>query len=395
MFESIAAIDIGNSSVKVVLAKRGLRDFHISDLIEEPVELSEDGREEAQKRAIERLLGKQSLKGAQPLVNLPMEKAIIRHFEFPFTDRARIAEVVPFEAQENIPFQISDLDMDFQFMGDEHTATGRVLVAATHSDTITDLSAFWESAGLCPVHVGLESNALFECYSYFSYTGDENVLILDIGYSKTIINIVRDNVLLYTRCFGSGVGSIISEIAESQKISEDDARSLFQGLRLDLTDFDATITRGGYKNFGITKPKLRAIHSFAKDFANEITEQINLTIKSFTREFGTIEFTRILFSGGGSHLSGIGSILAKKTGLHAERAEFPIATGMALSYFTHRNERINFLKGDFRPTYLPSVKGQYRLAIAFGIGGVALIIINLLVSFLFQAIDAKRYHAAL
>lgn len=395
MFDSIAAIDIGSSSVKLVLAKRGLRDYHITDLIEESVDLSSGETAEAQTRAIEKLLSRQSIKNANPLVNLPLEKAIIRHIEFPFTDKARIAEVIPFEAQEGIPFKIEDLDMDFQFLGPDNVETGRVLVAATHTDTISEFSLFLENSGIHPVHVGLESNALFECYSYFAYNDDENVLVLDIGYSKTIVNIIRDNVLLFTRCIGSGVGSIISDIADSNKISEDDARSLLKGVRLDLTDFDATVTRGGYKNYGLTKPKLRAIHALATGFAKELSEQTNLTIKSFVREFGAIEFQRMLISGGGSHLTGIGSILSKKTGIHTERVEFPIAVGMALSYFAHRNDRINFLKGEFRPSYLPSARGKYRIAIAFGCAGMIILIANLLISFIFQAIDAQKYHATL
>ena len=395
MFDSIAAIDIGSSSVKLVLAKRGLRDYHITDLVEENIDLSSGESSEAVQRAVEKLLAKQNIKGANPLVNLPMEKAIIRHIEFPFTDKARIAEVIPFEAQEGIPFIIEDLDMDFQFLGPDNTETGRVLVAATHSDTINDLSAFLENCGIRPVNVGLESNALFECYSYFAYSENENVLVLDIGYSKTVINIIRDNVLLFTRCVGTGVGSIVTEIADLCKISEDDARALLKGVRLDLTDFDATVTRGGYKNYGLTKPKLRAIHSIAADFAKELSEQTNLTIKSFSREFGAIEFQRMLISGGGSHLTGLGNILSKKTGIHTERAEFPIAVGMALSYFTHRNDRINFLKGDFRPSYLPSARGQYRLAVVFASAGAIILVLNLLISFIFQAIDANRYHAKL
>ena len=37
MFENIAAIDIGTSSIKMVLAKKGLRDFSITDLIVEKI----------------------------------------------------------------------------------------------------------------------------------------------------------------------------------------------------------------------------------------------------------------------------------------------------------------------------------------------------------------------
>jgi type IV pilus assembly protein PilM len=390
VFESIAAIDIGSSYVKLVLARRGFRDFHITDLIDEPVSLSSDSLEEAQAKAIGRLLEKQGIKGTHPLVNLPMDKAIIRHLSFPFTDKARIAEAIPFEAQENIPFDINDLDMDFQHLDDEKEESGRVLVAATHAETISELIPILQSYGIQPYSIGLESNALHECYSYFSFNDDENVLLVDIGHSKTIVNILRNNILLYTRCIIIGTGGVITEIADSLKISPDDARAMFEKLRLDISDFEATVTRGGYKNFGLTKPKLRTIFNLTKELADDLGEQILLTIKSFIREFGVIEFDRILFSGGGSKISGIGEIIGKQTEIKAERAEYPIAVGMALSHFTHGKSCINFLKGDFRPSYLPSIGGQFRLSILFGSTAIAILLINFLLSFIISSISSRK-----
>jgi general secretion pathway protein L len=394
VFESIAAIDIGSSSIKMVLAKRGLRDFHITDLLTEPVDLSSDDRETAQRQAIERLIAKNPIKGSTPLVNLPMEKTIIRHLVFPFNDKSKIAEAVTFEAQENIPFDVHDLDLDYQITSGPLDDSGRVIVAATHAETISDYTAFLENSDLRPVHIGLESNALYECYTYFAYNEDENVIQLDIGHSKTIINIIRDNRLMYTRCITIGTGIIISKIASQLKISEDDARTAFEGLRLDLSDFDATLTRGGYKNYGVTKQKLKTIHAFAMEIIHDIIEQTNLTLKSFAREFGALEFRRLLFTGGGSHLHGITSILSKETGIHSEKADFPIAIGMALSFFT-RSERINFLKGDFRPSYVPATRQHYRLAAAFITAALLILLVHLFINLLFQTFDARRYHAVL
>ena len=63
MFENIAAIDIGTSSIKMVLAKKGLRDFNITDLMIEKIDSSADNQEDAAREALARLLEKNQVKG--------------------------------------------------------------------------------------------------------------------------------------------------------------------------------------------------------------------------------------------------------------------------------------------------------------------------------------------
>ncbi len=144
MFENIAAIDIGTSCIKLVTLKTGLRDFQITSLSYEDIDFTIEDPEEAQRDAFSRLLNGKNLKGHTIYTNLPMEKAIIRNINFPFSDVEKIAEAIPFEAEENIPFKIDDLSMDFQPLKNIDPKEGRILLAATHRDTIFDfLGAFF------------------------------------------------------------------------------------------------------------------------------------------------------------------------------------------------------------------------------------------------------------
>ena len=395
MFENIAAIDIGTSSIKMVLAKKGLRDFNITDLMVEKIDSSADSQEDAAREALARLLEKNQVKGYSYLTNLPMEKAIIRNITFPFTDRAKIAEAIPFEAQENIPFNIDDLDLDFQMIHSPTDTEGRVLVAATHSDTVFEYMKFLELLDIRPIAMGLESNALFECYSYFAWSGDENVIQIDIGQNKTIINIVRDNKLLFTRCVSIGTGLIIKIIGDALDLSFADAQKTFEGLRLDLHDYDANIKKNHFKTYGISKPKLKQIHAKSLDIITDIVEQLNITLKSFSLDNGSLQFQRLLCSGGGSNIIGICQVLQKETGIPTSQAEFPIAFGMALSYFTRKNNSINFLKGDYLPDYVAESKKQYLLAGVFAGAAIVILLINLALSSVFQARTDSRYTEAL
>lgn len=395
MFENIAAIDIGSASIKMVLAKKGLRDFKITDQVIEPIEHSDDASDESVHEAITRLLEKNPIKGYNVLTNIPMEKAIIRNLTFPFTDREKIAEAIPFEAQENIPFSIEDLDLDFQTLHSPLDTEGRVLVAATHCDTVVQQLAFLDECGIKPIFMGLESNALFECYSYFAYSGDENVIQVDIGHNKTVINIIRDNKLLFTRCITIGTGLLVKVIADAQGISEDDAQKALIGLRLDVNDFDANIQKNHFKNYGITKSKLKTIHTKSTALVADLVEQINITIKSFSVDHGSLQFNRLLYSGGGSNIIGLGQLLQKGTGITAAQSEFPVAFGMILTYFTKRKNSINFLKGDYLPDYVSESRRQYMLAGTFAGLAILIFLLNFGISTAFQTMSNSRYDAAL
>lgn len=213
MFDSIVAIDIGSTSVKMVLAKRGLRDFHITDLATENLDLSFESKTDSVRDAVTRLSARHPFEGCLVVVNYPMEKTVVRHLVFPFTDENSISRIVPAEAQDAIPFPIEDLILDYQITNNQTDPEGRVLVAATHNDSVADYLSFLSGSGVTPSRLIFEPNALFECYSYFAHTADESVIQIDIGNSKSIINIIRDNKLEYTRCVTTGFQSAIDGIA--------------------------------------------------------------------------------------------------------------------------------------------------------------------------------------
>ena len=125
MFENIAAIDVGTSSIKVVMVRTGLKDFHVMSFIYEDIDNSIENRDKAIRDALSNLIKENSLDGYKIITNLPMEKAIIRNITFPFNDIEKIADAIPYEAEENVPFKLEDLVMDFQPLKSRNPEEGR------------------------------------------------------------------------------------------------------------------------------------------------------------------------------------------------------------------------------------------------------------------------------
>ncbi len=408
MFEKIAAIDIGTSCIKLVTLKTGIRDFQVTSFLYEDIDPSIEDPEEAQRDALSKLLQGKDLKGHMVYTNLPMERAIIRNITFPFNDVEKIANAIPFEAEENIPFKLENLSMDFQPLKSAHQDEGRILLAAAHRDTIINYLGTLKDFNLTPVRMGLESNALFECYRYFNRIEGETVVQLDIGHSKTIVNLIGNNMLLYTRSISIGTGVIIDLLREIMSVSKAEAASMYEKVRLDLTSLENNLQRDTAKTIGIPKLKLQKIFAGATETVNQLIEQIALTVKSFQTEFGQTEFNRIIISGGGANIIGIGHSISREFELPVVslpflegyedvriHTQFPVVFGTVLSVLNRKSSTINFLKGEFTPDVIHATKKIYYLSGSLAAFGLLVFLLNVGISSALESRTESKYEELL
>lgn len=380
MFENIAAIDIGSSSIKLITVKTGVKDFKIISMAYEDIDQNISNRDMAIQMALDNILKENNLKGYKILANLPMERVIIRNLSFPFSDIEKIAEALPYEAEENLPFKLDDLIMDFQLLRTGQNNEGHILLAATHKDAMHEQLKIFSDKGLSPIHMGLEANALYHCYDYFNQDSTENIIQLDIGDNKTILNIIGSGELIYTRCISLGLNVIYRSIADILDVPIKEAILIYQKLNIDINSYEENVSKGTYKELKITKQKFKQLYERVHEIFLEITEQLILSIKSFYVNNNHIEFNRLLLSGGGSNILGIGHLLSSKFDVpiislpfideYKDEAhiktQFPIVFGMVIGYLAKDKPGINFLKDEFTPDYIKTSRKQYYFAIFMG-----------------------------
>ena len=243
MFENIAALDIGSSSIKLITAKTGIGKFQIKAFSYEELDPSIEDIDTAISEALTTILAEEDLKGCTLLCNLPMEKTIIRNITFPFNDVGKITDAIPYEAEENIPFNISDLSMDFQPIRSDNPEEGKILLAATLKSNVLEIASLLSEHSLAPGKMGLEANSLLECYQFFNKNEQELVVLLDLGNTKSIINIVKNGSLQYTRAIPQSIEEIGKAISHALKLSRTETLSLLKNLSIDLGDFDNNIKK--------------------------------------------------------------------------------------------------------------------------------------------------------
>ena len=404
MFENIASIDIGSSSIKVITAKTGLRDFKVKSFIYEDIDPESENKDEAIRAILERIVTENNLKSYKILTNLPMQNAVLRTMTFPFNDKEKIAEVITFEAEDSIPFQLEDTLMDFQMLKNNNPETGEVLLAAAQKETVLHHLLYFKNAGINPAGMGLESQSLFECYKYFNKIGNETVIQLDIGNAKTILNIIHNSELLFTRCIATGTGTIYNEISASSKLNYTDVIKIFEEFKFDLTSFENNLQKNFETSLGIKKTALKGIYNKSTEIIYSLLEEIILSKKAFLNDYPDMTFNRILISGGGSDITGIGSIISSGLELPVVslpfldesveakiRNQFPVVFGTILSHLNEKHSAISFLQGELLPESRRLSIKQYYLAGAFVVLTLIVLLVNLTVTAYVKSESNEKY----
>lgn len=405
MFDNIASIDIGSSSIKIVKVKRGFKKFEITSLIHEKIDLDLADRDyyQALNEAFFRIFENNDLSDCRIIITAPSDKLSLREMNFPFSDISKISAAVPYEAEEKIPFNINSVTYDFQLLPSDDTEKGKILFAAINKPVLEEKVNLFNNYGFYPVFTGLESNGLYRCYEYFNTVNDESVIQIDAGYTKTIINIIKNNTISYTRVLPIGTGSLINQLAQELSISKNKALQIFESLEIDINKKD-DLKNSNYKDAGLSKARFKSLHENTRNLFLEICREIIVTITSDNSRNDISTFSRIIISGGGSNIKGISGFISDITSIPAVfmpffneytdqniKSSFSVCFGNVLVYMNHRDDSINLLKGELAPEGSENNFEKYRLPVFFISAALIILIINFIITFFLVSKNSNYY----
>ena len=116
----------------------------------------------------------------------------IRSVGLPPLDIDQVDQIVEFEAQQNVPFPISQGVWGYQLMGDPDDPEVEVMLAAIKSDELAEIDDVVAASGLKTVSAEIAPMALFNAFRY-NYADVEDVtLLIDVGARTTNLVYVED-----------------------------------------------------------------------------------------------------------------------------------------------------------------------------------------------------------
>src|SRR3989338_1752989 len=230
----VVALDIGSNSVKIIQlapAKKGWKLVKLG-MSQLPPEAIVDGSiidSMTVINAVKELIAQQDIKVKNTVSALTGHSVIIKKVNLPVMSEAELAESIQWEAEQYIPFPITDVNIDFQILGADTEGRGQmeVMLVAVKKDVINDYTNVIKEAGMIPVIVDVDSFALENMFEVnYPVTPNENIAIINIGATITSINVLRSGITIFTRAIPLGGNQFTEEMQKTLCISFKDAETL-------------------------------------------------------------------------------------------------------------------------------------------------------------------------
>jgi type IV pilus assembly protein PilM len=293
-------LDIGSSAVKAIELRPSGKGYKVIGFASEPIPRDSivdgaivDGA--AVTAAIRRLFDGGSFKTKEVVASLSGSAVIVKKINLPVMTPAELAQSIQWEAEQYIPFDVQDVNLDYQILDEGNKTDGKgsmdVLLVAAKKDKIADYAGVISQAGRVPVVVDVDAFALQNTYEVnYGAKNNDIVVLLNAGASAVNINILRGDQSLFTRDISIGGNTYTEAIQRELNLSFEHAEHAKRGEPVD----------------GIT-------HEDIKSVLHAITESLLLEIQKtfdfFKATTSWERIDRILVSGGASAVEGLSQAL--------------------------------------------------------------------------------------
>jgi type IV pilus assembly protein PilM len=244
--KSIVGLDIGSSCIKAIELKRSKGSIVVSHLGVEPLAsdivvdsmIVDSGSVSG---AISKIFTEHGIKTKSVATSVSGHSVIVKPFKVQPMTEAELADGIHTEAAQHIPFDIADVNLDFEILNpDSMGAQMDVLLVAVKKDKILNYTNVLSLAGKSPAVVDIDAFALQNCYEYNYQPGtDSTVALLNLGASVMNINIVKGTVPLFTRDVSVGGNQYTDSLQKELDLSFEDAEALKLGRRVGTVSEDA------------------------------------------------------------------------------------------------------------------------------------------------------------
>ena len=196
----VVGLDIGSSALKAVELRVVGKGYRVTAFAHEPLppDSSVDGAivdGAAVVGAIQRLFDNKAFKTKEVAASLSGNAVIVKKINLPVMTESELSESIYWEAEQYIPFDIQDVNLDYQILnagvGAESAGTMDVLLVAAKKEKIADYTGVISQAGRVPVVVDVDAFALQNAYEMnYGLEPDAVVVLLNAGASAININII-------------------------------------------------------------------------------------------------------------------------------------------------------------------------------------------------------------
>ena len=382
---TVWAIDIGNNSLKALSlsTERGVVEVVGFDNIRHGKiltggDVTDAERDELIALTLRKFVNKYDLSLDEIVVSVPSQNSFARFVNLPPVEAKRIPEMVKFEAVQQIPFGINDVQWDWQLMSEPDSSEIKVGIFAIKNEVVNSSLEHFNREDVQPGYVQMAPMAL---YNYLLHdrpdlvTSDtQATVVLNIGAENTDL-VVCTKSAVWQRCILIGGNAFTKAISEAFRLNFEKAEKLKR---------TAPVSKYARQIFQAMRPVFT-------DLASEVQRSLGF----YNSSNPNTKITKIVAMGGGTKLRGLLKYLQQTLQIPVERpdsfkrlamgpgvspakfhenvTDFGIVYGLALQGLGLARIESNLLPRNIARSMAWASKGRYFIAAACMLLGVSLL----------------------
>ena len=233
--KQVVGCDVGSSSIKIVELKPLKNDefqlLHaaIANLSPEAIVDGAIMDSSLVVEALSRLIADNNIRNPNFGGSLSGHSVIIKKIQLPAMTEAELAESIQWEAEQYIPFDINDVNLDYVVLEAPSADTMDILLVAVKKDRIADYTSVVVQAGKEPVLVDVDVFALQNAFEANYSVDHEAVALVNIGASVMNINVLNEGASIFWRDVAFGGNQYTEAIQRELNLPREDAERLKLG----------------------------------------------------------------------------------------------------------------------------------------------------------------------
>jgi type IV pilus assembly protein PilM len=308
--KNLVGVDIGTSGVKVCQVRESRKGLGLVRLGFVPLgpQVIVDGQvmdQGAVIEALQRVFSEAKIRQKECAISVSGQAVIIRKITVPMMTEAELNEQIQWEAEQHIPFDIKDVQVDYQVLRRRPEASQMdLLLVAAKRDQIEDYAQLARNAKLKPVVCDIDS---FTVQNLFEYSRglpqDQTIVLINVGASLSSLNIVSNGASAFTREIANGGNVITEEIQRQLSVPFDQAEAYKCGG-------DPSGPSGGM----VPQQVVQIIDAVTDSIAAEIQRSLDF----YMATSGEGEISRIYVTGGTANLAALGAAVQRRARVPVE-----------------------------------------------------------------------------
>jgi len=312
-------LDVGSSAIRLCELTRTKTGYQLTKYHQRELTIDPAADDETKRRvradALKQLLKETKSRAKKAVMAVPGQSVFTRPRPLPPVPEHKVTQIVRYEIQQQIPFSLDQIALDYQVLDRTEGQGYYVLMAAIKVDIVErsldilrDVKKSIDIVDVCPL----------AAYNWFKHSGEfgeqgECVALIDLGASTTDIVIERENRFQWNRPLSLGGNEITRALADEFGLSFEEAERIKR--------------ERGFAPTGDPQRDGRAGEVIGRVLSRLVTE-ITRSFAYYRSQPGGGPVSRVIVTGGGACLRNMIPYLQRQLGLEVRIAQ-PLA-GLAV-----------------------------------------------------------------